>query len=86
MRPVLAFIGFVMMIPGWDLLTTSAGGQSGPGFATPSGTIIWMATGGSADIHLVRITGLLVLICGAAVALTGIITSSHEPATGEPAH
>jgi hypothetical protein len=86
MRPFLAFFGFVLMIPGWDLLSTSATGSHGPGFATPSGLIFWMATGGSADIHLVHITGLLIFLCGAGIAVTGIVTSSRETGPGEPVH
>ncbi|HVP94804.1 MAG TPA: hypothetical protein VMS89_06475 [Methanoregulaceae archaeon] len=84
MRPLLAFIGFVVMIPGWDLLTTNINRSLGPGFATPSGMIFWIVTGGSADVHLVHVTGLLVLTGGAAIAITGMITSSRETKPGNP--
>ena len=54
------------------------------GLHTPSAVLLWIAAGGPADIHLIHLTGLVVLIGGAAIAFMGILIPVNEPDPGEP--
>jgi hypothetical protein len=79
MRPFVAFFGFVLTIPGWDLLAVNRNGSCTSGFATPSGMVVWTVTGRSPDSHFVHAAGLLILLTGAVIAVIGVITSPHKP-------
>lgn len=78
MRPFITFLGIILVIPGWTLLSVDSSDMINPHFSTPSGSLFWGLMGSPHDIGLIHLSGLAVIILGIIIALCGLLTTPGE--------
>jgi len=81
MRPFVTFIGLVLMIPGWSLVTTGPSDIMDPHFSTESGTFLWTLLGNPHDIGLIHRYGLVTIILGITIVIYGLLATPEEKET-----
>jgi hypothetical protein len=78
MRPFITFIGLVLMLPGYTLVTADPSDLFNPRFSTPSGTIFWNIVGNPQDIGLIHQYGLAVIILAITIVTIGLLAAPGE--------
>ena len=78
MRPLITFLGLIMIIPGWDLVSIDSSDITNPHFLTSSGTFLWILSGSSHNVNLVHVYGLATIVIGVIIAIFGFFLSPIE--------
>ncbi|MEI6292308.1 MAG: hypothetical protein WCP36_01400 [Methanomicrobiales archaeon] len=78
MRPFITFIGLILMIPGYSLLTVDPSDLVSPRFSTPSGTIFWNIVGNPRDIGIIHQYGLAIIILAITIVIIGLLATPGE--------